>query len=59
MHDKQLDFFIEESVVYPKGTEIFDTPDDPPEVGYADVYWWILNRWAEWNLRWLRSLGIL
>lgn len=36
-----------------------DADDPPPKVGYSDLQWWFLNRWAEQCMRYLRMLGLL
>lgn len=54
---EQLDLF-QEGVVYPKGTEIYDTPDPPPVVTYSDLHWYVLNRFAEESARVLRLCGL-
>lgn len=58
MHDAQLELFPEEAVVYPKDTQVFDTPDLPPRETYSDLQWWVINHWAEWFARSLRTLGL-
>lgn len=40
--------------------ECLPDDDDPtPKVGYSDLHWWLLNRWAEFTMRWMRALGFL
>lgn len=46
-------------VLYPPGTEVLDTPDPPPIIGYSDAHWWVLNRWAEESMRLARLIGLL
>lgn len=37
----------------------YDHDDPPPKVGYSDFHWWVLNRWAEHMIRYMRALGLL
>lgn len=36
-----------------------DDDDPPPIVGYADVHWWFMNRFAEEMMRAARFFGLL
>lgn len=47
----------QETVAYPKGTEVYDTPD-LPEAEYSSFHWYLINRHAEWCARWLRAFGL-
>lgn len=38
---------------------LYDDDDPPPQVGYSDLHWWLLNRWAEQCMRWARMWGFL
>ncbi len=55
---EQLDLF-EERVVYPKGTEVLDTLDPPPKVGYSELHWYVFNHFAEECARFARLFGLL
>lgn len=36
-----------------------DEKDEPKQVGYSDLHWWVLNRWAEESIRVMRLLGFI
>jgi hypothetical protein len=36
-----------------------DPDDPPPVVGYSDLHWWFLNRWAEEMMRLARFVGLI